>query len=243
MGIQGTEEDIELTPPGKVKKKGPSAVRDFAFQQRREHSLKRGRRRPPEKPRKTIGGPPMLHKLDVLDSEGKSLTLDTNNFPGTKIFLIVNIASACGFTSHLAGLEKVYKEYKNIGLQVVAFPSNSFNQEPLDNDEIQSFVKEKYDVTFPVMAKCDVNGEDELGLFTWLKVAAIQKSVKAPSWAPREKTGLGEKDVQWNFEKFLVYKVGGKERVLRFAHDVTPEDLVDNIEYAFSQGAGMKDEL
>jgi len=182
--------------------------------------------------RKPSVGPPKLHTFDVTDAEGNSLKLDTNSFPGIDMFLIVNTASGCEITSsQYRGLEKLYQDYRNKGLQVIAFPSNSFNKEPLDDEQITPFVRRKYGVTFPIFAKCNINGENSSKLFSWLKEASM-RDTNVPNWAPLEKSGLEPIDVQWNFEKFLVIETFGKERVLRFSYDKTPAELRRHIDRA-----------
>src|SRR5687767_11855075 len=98
-----------------------------------------------------------LHNFVVQDAAGKPVALE--NFAG-KVVLIVNVASKCGFTPQYKGLEELYKKYKDKGLVILGFPCNQFGaQEPGTNDEIQSFCEMNYGVTFPVMAKVDVNGD------------------------------------------------------------------------------------
>lgn len=112
-----------------------------------------------------------------------------------KVVLIVNTASKCGFTKQFADLEDLYKKYHDEGLEIIGFPCNQFaGQEPGNAEEIASFCKLNYGVSFPIMQKIDVNGEKADPLFEWLKA---------------EKPGLlGFKGIKWNFEKFLVDKNG-----------------------------------
>ena len=136
-----------------------------------------------------------------------------------KVLLIVNTASACGFTPQFAGLEKLWEEYRDRGLVVVGFPSNQFGaQDPGSNDEIASFCQLNYGVSFPMMAKVDVNGGDAHPLWQWLK---------------SEKKGLlGTELIKWNFTKFLVGKDG--EVLARYAPNDTPEALRADIEKALA---------
>lgn len=153
-----------------------------------------------------------IYDLTVKDSNGGDLSLD--QYKG-KLLLVVNTASKCGFTPQYKGLEALYKKYHDAGLEVLGFPCNQFkNQEPGDAKEISTFCELNYGVTFPIMAKIDVNGESESPLFTELK---------------NEARGiLGSKKVKWNFTKFLVSRDGKK--VTRYAPLVKPEELDGIIE-------------
>jgi glutathione peroxidase len=132
-----------------------------------------------------------------------------------KVVLIVNTASKCGFTPQYAGLEALYRKYKDRGLVVLGFPCNQFGaQEPGDAAEIASFCSLTYDVDFPMMRKIDVNGPQTHPLYAWLK---------------HEKKGLlGSEGVKWNFTKFLVDRKG--EVTARFAPTDTPQSLEGAIE-------------
>jgi glutathione peroxidase len=136
-----------------------------------------------------------------------------------KVLLIVNTASACGFTPQFAGLEKLWEEYRDRGLVVVGFPSNQFGaQDPGSNDEIASFCQLNYGVSFPMMAKVDVNGAKAHPVWQWL-------TAEAPGL-------LGTQAIKWNFTKFLVGKDG---RVIkRYAPQDKPESLRQDIEAALA---------
>jgi glutathione peroxidase len=136
-----------------------------------------------------------------------------------KVLLIVNTASACGFTPQFAGLEKLWQDYRERGLVVVGFPSNQFaSQDPGTNGEIASFCSLNYGVDFPMMAKVKVNGADAHPLWKWL-------TAEAPGL-------LGSQAVKWNFTKFLVGRDG---KVLkRYAPTDTPESLRKDIEAALN---------
>ncbi|HYE38655.1 MAG TPA: glutathione peroxidase [Ramlibacter sp.] len=136
-----------------------------------------------------------------------------------KPLLIVNTASACGFTPQFAGLEELHKKYGDRGLVVLGFPCNQFgSQDPGSNEEIASFCQVNYGVTFPMMAKIDVNGPEAHPLYRWL-------TAEAPGV-------LGSRAIKWNFTKFLVGKDG---RVLkRFAPMDAPEKLSKDIEAALA---------
>jgi glutathione peroxidase len=134
-----------------------------------------------------------------------------------KVLLVVNVASKCGFTPQYAGLETLYRIYKDRGFAVLGFPCNQFGaQEPGDADEIANFCSLTYDVSFPMMSKIEVNGPSADPLYAWLK---------------KEKKGvLGTEAVKWNFTKFLIDR-GGRV-VRRFAPTDKPEALVSAIEAA-----------
>ncbi|ALL13457.1 glutathione peroxidase [Caulobacter henricii] len=127
-----------------------------------------------------------------------------------QVLLIVNTASKCGFTPQYEGLEALYRDYKDRGLTVLGFPCNQFGaQEPGNAEEIASFCSLTYDVTFPMLAKIDVNGPSAHPLYAFLKKE--QKGV------------LGTEGIKWNFTKFLIGRDG--EVVERFAPTTKPEDL------------------
>jgi glutathione peroxidase len=134
-----------------------------------------------------------------------------------KVLLVVNVASKCGFTPQYAGLETLYRTYKDRGFAVLGFPCNQFGaQEPGDAAEIASFCSLTYDVSFPMMGKIDVNGPQAHPLYAWLK---------------GEKKGiLGTSGIKWNFTKFLIDREGRVVR--RFAPTDKPEALVSAIEAA-----------
>jgi glutathione peroxidase len=127
-----------------------------------------------------------------------------------KLLLIVNVASRCGFTPQYEGLEVLYRAHKDRGLEILGFPCNQFgHQEPGDAAAIRSFCSTKYDVTFPLFAKIDVNGADTHPLYRFLKQAA-------PGL-------LGSEAIKWNFTKFLVDREGNVVR--RYASADTPEKI------------------
>ena len=131
-----------------------------------------------------------------------------------KVLLVVNTASRCGFTPQYDGLEALYRKFKDQGFEVVAFPCNQFGaQEPGNADEIASFCKLTYDVTFPLMAKVDVNGDDATPLYKWMKG-------EAPGL-------MGSKSVKWNFTKFLIDRKG--QVVRRYAPTDKPEGIEKDI--------------
>jgi glutathione peroxidase len=157
----------------------------------------------------------------IYDFEAQQIggqTVPLSQFRG-KPLLIVNTASACGFTPQFAGLEELHRRYGERGLVVLGFPCNQFgSQDPGSNDEIASFCQVNYGVSFPMMAKIDVNGAQAHPLYRWL-------TAEAPGL-------LGSKGIKWNFTKFLVGKDG---RVMkRYAPQDAPEKLAKDIEAALA---------
>ena len=140
--------------------------------------------------------------------------VDLGEFAG-KVLLVVNVASKCGFTPQYEGLEALHRKYADRGFEVLGFPCNQFGaQEPGNAEEIANFCSLTYDVTFPVLAKVDVNGGNAEPLYTYLK---------------KEKPGLlGSQGIKWNFTKFLVDKAG--KVVARYAPTDKPESLKGDIE-------------
>ena len=136
-----------------------------------------------------------------------------------RVMLIVNTASACGFTPQFAGLEALHRSYGEKGLVVLGFPCNQFgSQDPGSNEEIGTFCQRNYGVSFPMMSKIDVNGGGAHPLYQWLT---------------REKPGLlGTTGIKWNFTKFLVGKDG--QVIRRYAPQDKPESLAADIEAALA---------
>lgn len=132
-----------------------------------------------------------------------------------KVLLVVNTASKCGFTPQYDGLEALWRKYRDRGFEVIGFPCNQFGaQEPGTAEDIAAFCSLTFDITFPLMAKVDVNGTGAIPLYRWLK---------------REAPGvLGTEAVKWNFTKFLVSPDG--QTVTRYAPTTEPADLRPDIE-------------
>ena len=131
------------------------------------------------------------------------------------VLLVVNTASQCGFTPQYDGLEKLYQTYKDRGFEVLGFPCNQFGaQEPGDADEIAEFCKVNFGVTFPLMAKIDVNGASASPLYGWLKTEA--------------KGLMGSTSIKWNFTKFLIGRDGTV--VKRYGPTDKPEAIARDIE-------------
>jgi glutathione peroxidase len=154
--------------------------------------------------------------------DGKDV--DLSQYRG-KVVLMVNVASQCGLTGQYKALEKLYKDKKDAGLVIIGLPANNFgSQEPGTNEEIATFCKSKYDVTFPMMAKISVKGDDQHALY--------KKLTGQP--AP-----IGG-EVKWNFQKYLVSREG--KVIKMFAPTVTPDDkdLVKQVNEALAAGEKPK---
>ena len=157
-----------------------------------------------------------VYDFEASSIDGKPAHLATQR---GKVLLIVNTASACGFTPQFGGLEKLWQAYRDQGLVVVGFPSNQFGaQDPGGNEEIASFCQMNYGVSFPMMAKVNVNGDSAHPLWQWL-------TAEAPGL-------LGSKAVKWNFTKFLVGRDGRVRK--RYAPTDAPESLARDIEAALA---------
>ncbi len=152
-----------------------------------------------------------IYDFTVKSIDGKDVKM--SDYKG-KVLLIVNVASKCGFTPQYKGLEELYRKYQKDGLVVMGFPCNQFaGQEPGSNEEIKTFCKTNYDVTFPMFDKIDVNGDNTAPLYQYLKE-------QAPGI-------LSTKDIKWNFTKFLIDKNG--KVIERFAPATTPESIDEHI--------------
>ena len=159
---------------------------------------------------------PTIYDFEALSIEGKPAHLSTQR---GKVILVVNTASACGFTPQFAGLEQLWQDYRDRGLVIVGFPSNEFgSQDPGSNEQIGAFCQRNYGVSFPMMAKVEVNGARAHPLWQWL-------TAQAPGL-------LGSKAVKWNFTKFLIGKDGAVIR--RYAPTDTPHSLASDIEQALA---------
>ena len=157
-----------------------------------------------------------LYDFSANNILGKPVKLD--KFKG-KAMLIVNTASACGFTPQFAGLEELHKTYGGKGLVVLGFPCNQFGaQDSGSNGEIAEFCQLNYGVSFPMMEKIDVNGSTAHPLYQWL-------SAEAPGL-------LGSKAIKWNFTKFLIGKDGTV--IKRYAPTDTPASMAKDVEAALA---------
>ena len=154
--------------------------------------------------------------MNVFDFHATALDgapIDLSRYRG-KVLLIVNTASACGFTPQYAGLEAVYRQFRERGVEVLGFPCNQFGQqEPGSEAEIGAFCEQNYGVSFPLFAKIDVNGADAHPLFRHLES-------EAPGL-------LGTRRIKWNFTKFLVGRDG--KVIKRYAPRTTPEAVAADI--------------
>ena len=150
-------------------------------------------------------------KTHIYDLEVKDIDLNLINmskFKG-KTLLIVNVASACGFTPQYTGLQSLYEKYKDKGLEILAFPCNQFGaQEKGTNNDIKNFCDDKYSISFPLFDKVEVKGENASPLFAMLTKAA-------------------GREIKWNFTKFLINKDG--EFVRGFGTQKTPEEIEEHI--------------
>jgi len=159
---------------------------------------------------------PTVYEFQAQQINGQPV--DLSQYKG-QVMLIVNTASACGFTPQFAGLETLHQTYGECGLAVLGFPCNQFGgQDPASNDKIAEFCQLNYGVSFPMMAKVDVNGGSAVPLYQWL-------CAEAPGL-------LGTKAIKWNFTKFLVGKDG--QVLKRYAPTDTPASLAKDIEAALA---------
>jgi glutathione peroxidase len=160
-----------------------------------------------------------VYDFTVVANSGTQLPL--SEYRG-RVLLIVNTASKCGFTPQFAGLEQLWQKYGEEGLTVVGFPCNQFaNQDPGSDAEVLEFCQVNYGVTFPMMAKIDVNGSDAEPLFGWL-------TAQAPGF-------LGSKRIKWNFTKFLIGRDG--RVIARYSPNDDPAKIAPDIEKALAQPA------
>jgi glutathione peroxidase len=152
-----------------------------------------------------------VYDFTVKDINGQDVSL--NSFKG-KVLLIVNTATACGFTPQYTGLQKLYAGYQAKGFEILDFPCNQFgHQAPGTESEINNFCTVKYHTTFPRFSKIEVNGKNESPLYKYLK--------------NQQKGIFGSKNIKWNFTKFLVDKTGNV--VKRYGPDKKPEIVERNI--------------
>jgi len=174
-----------------------------------------------------------LYEMTALSNKGEEVAF--SDYAG-KVLLIANTASKCGFTPQYDGLEALYQKYKDQGLVVISFPCDQFgHQEPGSNEEIAEFCRLNHGVMFPLMDKCDVNGENAHPVFQWLyaekpfagfgegETAQFMDkmlSSKDPEYASNP-------DIKWNFTKFLVDRKGNV--VARFEPTVAPEQMEQQI--------------
>jgi len=158
-----------------------------------------------------------IYDINVTTIDGESLPMET--YRG-KVLLIVNVASRCGYTPQYEGLEALYEQYKARGFVVLGFPCNQFGaQEPGSEEQIKTFCRTSYGVSFPMFAKIEVNGDNAHPLYRYLKA--------------RQPGDSGDGAIKWNFTKFLVDRQGNV--VARFASSATPSSLNGAIEKLLDQ--------
>ena len=151
-----------------------------------------------------------IYDFSVRNAKGEEVPM--TEYQG-KVLLIVNTATGCGFTPQYEGLQKLYDKYRDRGLEILDFPCNQFgHQAPGTEEEIQEFCTLKYNTTFPLFAKIDVNGKKAEPLFSFLK---------------NQKGGIFGNDIKWNFTKFLVSRDGTV--VERYSPMTTPEKIEKDI--------------
>ena len=174
-----------------------------------------------------------IYDFKALNNKGAET--DFAQYEG-QVLLIVNTASKCGFTPQYDGLEALYQEYKDRGLVIIGFPCDQFaHQEPGSDEEIAEFCRINHGVTFPLMAKIEVNGENAHPVFEFLKAQAPTEEyigLKAKATAKMlkgiSKTYKKDSDIRWNFTKFLISRDG--RSVKRYAPTTTPEEMKADLE-------------
>ena len=173
-----------------------------------------------------------IYDCSITDRTGYKVSL--KEYKG-KVLIIVNTATGCGFTPQYEGLEKLYKKYHEKGLEIIDIPCNQFgNQAPGTDEEIHEFCALKYNTSFNQFAKADVNGENELPLYTYLKeqikedkIDGIKNKLAMKSVEKLSKTAKKVGDIKWNFTKFLVDSEG--RIVERYSPTFKPEDMEEDI--------------
>ncbi|MBQ4285328.1 MAG: glutathione peroxidase [Bacteroidales bacterium] len=174
-----------------------------------------------------------IYSFKTLSNKGAEVEL--SQYKG-KVLMIVNTASKCGFTPQYDGLEALYQKYKDQGLVILGFPCDQFaGQEPGSNEQIEEFCRINHGVTFPLMAKTDVNGENAEPVFEYLKSQAPTeeyKGLKAKATRTMlkgiSKTARKDSDILWNFTKFLVNRDGTV--IKRYAPVTTPEEIEKDLQ-------------
>ena len=169
-----------------------------------------------------------IYDITVKKSDGEEVKL--SDFKG-KVLLIFNSATGCGFTPQYEGIEKLYEDYHDKGLEVLDFPCNQFgHQAPGNDDEIHEFCTAKYDTKFDQFAKIEVNGDNEDPLFTYLKnemkdevINGLKGKLAMKAVSKLSPTTKHDGDIKWNFTKFLVDREGNV--VCRYSPTYKPEDM------------------
>jgi len=173
-----------------------------------------------------------IYDYKVKNRNGEEISI--SDYKG-KVLIIVNTATGCGFTPQYEGLEKLYKEYHNKGLEILDFPCNQFgNQAPGTDDEIHEFCQFKYNTSFDQFAKIDVNGEEESPLYTCIKneikedtIEGMKNKIAMKAVEKMSATCKKAGDIKWNFTKFMVDREGNV--VARYSPAFKPEDMEEKI--------------
>ena len=173
-----------------------------------------------------------LYDIKCLDRKGNEVSL--NDYKG-KVLLIVNTATGCGFTPQYKELEEMYRKYNEKGFEILDFPCDQFgHQAPGDDDEINEFCTMRYETTFPRFKKIEVNGENEVELFKYLKkempeekVSGMKNKMAMKAIEKISNTCKNDGDIKWNFTKFLVDKEGNV--IVRFAPTTIGKEIEDKV--------------
>ena len=173
-----------------------------------------------------------LYDYSIVDRNGKEISL--KEYKG-KVLIIVNTATGCGFTPQYEGLENLYKKYHDNGLEIIDIPCNQFgNQAPGTDDEIHEFCALRYNTSFDQFTKADVNGENELPLYTYLKeqkkedkIDGMKNKMAMKAIEKISKTLKKDGDIKWNFTKFLIDKDG--KVIERYSPTFKPVDMEEDI--------------
>ena len=173
-----------------------------------------------------------LYDIDIETRDLKKVSMKEYK---NKVLLIINSATGCGFTPQYEGLENLYKKYHDKGLEVLDFPCNQFgNQAPGSDDEIHKFCKFKYDTSFDQFSKIDVNGDNEISLYTYIKneakediIEGMKNKLAMKAIDKISTTCKKAGDIKWNFTKFLVDREGNI--VARYSPTFKPEDMEEKI--------------
>jgi len=173
-----------------------------------------------------------IYDFKVKNRNGEDVSI--SEFKG-KVLIIVNTATGCGFTPQYEGLEKLYKEYHDKGLEILDFPCNQFgSQAPGSDDEIHEFCQLKYNTSFDQFSKIDVNGENEEPLYSYIKsevkediIDGLKNKMAMTAIEKISTTCKKEGDIKWNFTKFLINRDGNV--VQRYSPTYKPEDMEEDI--------------
>ena len=173
-----------------------------------------------------------IYDYSFMDGKGNEVSMES--FKG-KVLLIVNTATGCGFTPQYKGLEELYEAYHDKGLEIIDFPCDQFgHQAPGSDEEIHEFCSLKYHTQFPQMKKIEVNGKNELSLYTYLKnqkgftgFSGLKGAVMTAFVKKMDPDFKNNPDIKWNFTKFLVDREGNI--LERFESTVEPEKIKEKI--------------